>query len=189
MWAQLRHIYSHEHPRAHPESEHDCQNPRKKPGRILFAFLRHRKRKQHDGSLQILDDHSQGSRNWPIHFWVLYCLEVRSETNIKRNRAPGEAVSSLSYKMMKWNARCSCHKRNSRIRPGYLSNTWKSVILERFSSRWVWGDSVACKYIVQQLEFLDKKPGKTWGQRWLSTPRAVCPKPQSPRRRAPRAPD
>lgn len=27
-------------------------------------------------------------------------------------------------------------------------------------------NSVTCKYIVQQLEFLDEKPRKTWGQNW-----------------------
>lgn len=91
--------------------------------------------------------------------------------------------------MMEWDTRCSCHKGGSRIRPGYLSNTWNSVTLERFLSWWVWGDSVTCKYIVQQQEFLDKKPGKTWGQCWLSTPRAVCAIPQLPRRRTPRAPN
>lgn len=41
-------------------------------------------------SLQILDNHSQGSRNWPICFCVLYCLEVISETNPRRSRAPKE---------------------------------------------------------------------------------------------------
>lgn len=69
------------------------ESQKKTTGRTVFAFLRHRKYKQHDGSLQVLDDHSQGSRNWPIYFCVLYCLEVRSETDIKRNRAPRGVVS------------------------------------------------------------------------------------------------
>lgn len=161
-------------------------------GRIWFAFLKHRKRKWHDGSLQGLYDHSQGSRNRPIYFCVLYCLEARSETNVRRNRAPNEVMSSLSQEMMKQNTWCSCYKGNSRIRPGYLSNTWNSVTLWCLWSQWVWEQcdlQVYCPGVgIPGQKAKENLRPELDSKCWVSKPRAVCIIPPLPQKRTASAP-